>query len=194
MNLEPSTGQRLKVLIDAALERNGVPDWDIATSLASAEPVLVTDWAREQLARFVRLRRKQPKPSDPAQAAFPFHDLSTPLPLKDGPMELRLATVGILKQSLKFLSAKKKTAIENPRRNSMLGKLEREIEIMQPYVYGNRRITVEEVHALIARGTPPPPRDGKMSEAMRRYWEGKSPEERSAIAKRREVRKKRNRL
>lgn len=195
--MTPSDGQKLKSVIVAALDASpNQPDRDIAISITSTEPILIAEhspeWILEKLTALIRLQRNRRRAADPAQASFPFHDLSTPIPLKAGPVELRLSTIGILKQSVKFLSAKKKAAIDTPRRSSILGKLEREIEIMQPYVYGNRRITVEEVHELIARGTAPPPRDSKMSEAMRRYWDGKSQGERSDIAHRRE-RKKRNR-
>lgn len=193
VNLELSNERKLKGIIDVALQSaNGSTDRDIVSTFWSEHSTLIEKWTLEKLCGLVRQRRKLPK-SDSSQSAFPFYDLSTSLPLKDGPVVLRLATIGMLKQSVKFLSVKKKAAIDTPRRNSFLGKLEREIELMQPYVYGNRRITLEEVHELIARGTPPPPRgDGRISESMKRYWASMTPEERSAIAKRRESRKKRD--
>ena len=181
----------LKAAILIALaEDSARSDRDIAAALTVSQAELIAAltpaWVMDRLLMLVRLyRRNLPNP-DPAQMVFPFRDLSVHIPLKkDETAELRYATIGILRDSEKVLLRKQRQA--KPRSNSMLGRIQREIELVEPYAFINRRITVERVHELIAGGTPPPPKPKRspMSDAMKRYWDAKTAEERSAIARRR---------
>ena len=193
--MEPSSELKLKVAIKAAIAAGELlSDRDLAASVIASEPGLIADltagWVLEKIVGLVRLHRNRRRATDPAQIAFPFHDLSVQIPVKDGRVELRGATMGTLKQSERILRAKTRAALDRPRSNSLLGRIQRQIELMQPYVLENRRITVERANELIAAGVAPQPPSPAISNAMRRYWGSKSPEERSDIAYRRRAKRR----
>jgi hypothetical protein len=189
--MELSSEQKLKAAIKTEIEKDAtLPDRDIAASVIRAEPAAFADWALGKLAALARLQRGRKLP-DPAQLAFPFHDLSIQIRVKEGTVELRGATLGLLRQADKVLAKRKRAGIEAPPANSLHGRIRREIEIMEPYAYASRKITVEKVHELVAAGVPAPTVHTGMSDAMRRYWENKSPAERSAIARRRQAKRRR---
>ena len=192
--MEPSNEQKLKAAIQAVLASGvDLSDLDAAHAVNRAEPGVVADWALGKLAALIHSQRGH-RPADPAQMAFPFHDLSVQIPLPKGEKtELRGATIGVLKASEKFLMAKQREKLDRPARsNSLLGRIQREIELMQPWIYVNRRITAEKVHALVLAGTPLPPRNtAPLSEAMKRYWAGMSPDERSYLTQERQAKRRR---
>ena len=190
--MELSPERKLRAAIRAAIDKDDSTDRELAVSIARNEAAAFAAWSLAKLTALVRIVRKHSP--DPAQMSFPFHDLSVHIPLKKGTVEIRAATMGMLRQSEKVLAAKHREAIHNPRSNSMLGRVRRQIAMMQPYVFQSRKMTVEKVQVLIASGVPPAPRDSSMSDTMKRYWEAKSPEERAAIARRREIKKRRNRM
>jgi hypothetical protein len=181
-----SNGLKLRSAIDAAIAASlNLSDMEIATSVDKADPDLVHAWALEQVAGIARKRRGA-RPVDSQQLTFPFHDPSIQIPLKGGPIELRTATIGKLREAEAVLLRKRIAAVQGQksRPDSLLGKIQREIEIMQPYSYGNPRITVEQFHDLRTKGVPVPEKtEWKMSEVMRRFWDAKSPEERAAHSK-----------
>jgi hypothetical protein len=191
--MEPSNAQKLRAAIKSAISQEGSsPDAKIAGLVKRAEPALVATWADEILEALVRSLRRR-IPTETSQMQFPFDDLSIQLPReKDITYELRSATLGMLKESEKFLLAKQRSKLDKPARaSSLLGKIQREIELMQPWIYLNRRITTEKVHALVLAGTPLPPRNtGPLSEAMKRYWSAMSPEERSYLTQERQAKRR----
>jgi hypothetical protein len=187
--MEQTNEAKLKDAIRSVITKHPeFSDREVARAVFSDEPALIAEWAMEKVTAAARMLR--PKSADTSQLAFPFHDLSVQIPVKDGRREIRDATIGILRQSERVLLKKARSA--KPRSNSLLGRIQREIELMEPWAYSNRRITVGQVQQLIAGGAPQPApvKTSKMSDAMKRYWEGKTPEERSAIARRRQRKRK----
>lgn len=184
---------RLKAAIRKAItEQSGLADRELAAAVVEGEPLIIAalapGWILDRVTGLVRTLR--PRPADPGQMSFPFHDLSIRIPVKTGYVELRTATIGMLRQAERVLRKRHKT----PRANSMLGKIQRQIELMEPYVQRNRRLTVEAAQLLIASGVPIPEPSKEMSDAMKRYWDAKTPEERSAIARRRQSKRRKKKM
>jgi hypothetical protein len=190
--MQQTNESQLRAVLLAALADSGKSNREVAIQVAAAHADLCAAWMLDRLSGLVRsLRSKSP---DPEQMAFPFHSLSVQIPVKTGKVPLGPATIGILRQSEKVLLKRLRSA--KPRSNSTLGRIQREIALMEPWAFRNRRITVQRVRELIAGGEQPPPipKRSKMSEAMRRYWDSKNPEERSAIARRRRAKARRTRV
>ena len=184
--MDDSPKRRLSTRIDVAIQSPTPP------SLASlVELILETErelveimtpqWQRSALRELIQERMRKLAAADSSQMAFPFHDLSIYIPLKDGSVELRKATMGQLRACEKLLVERR----QKPRSNSLLFKIRRQIELMAPYVRYARRITVQQVEQLVLQGIKPIESKQDMGEIMRRYWQSKTPEERSAIARRR---------
>jgi hypothetical protein len=182
-----SNESKLKTAIRQAPE--SLPDAEVAEQIAEYQPKLVMVWAVEKLTLLVRSIRRERQQPPPGQMAFPFHNLAIRIPVRDGTVELATATIGKLRECERLLLKKRRLSLG--RGNTLLGRIHRQIELMEPYAYTNRRITVERVQELIARGVPAPDAPNvDMGAAMRRYWESKTPEERSALARKRRKRPK----
>src|SRR5262245_16392143 len=143
--------------------------------------VMTPQWQRSALRELIQERMRKLAAADSSQMAFPFHDLSIHIPVKNGSVELGKATMGQLRACERLLVERR----QKPRSNSLLFKIRRQIELMTPYVLHSRRITVQQVEQLVLQGIKPTETKQDMGEIMRRYWAAKTPEERSAIARRR---------
>jgi len=179
--MQESIELRLRKVIEKQLAANEArSDADIAIAVGEADAELLLDWAMERLAGLIgKLRQKLPDPDQ--LRLFPM-ELSARLPVEDGFIVTAEATMGKLKEAERAMEKRRLAAAKNPRPSSTHGRLRRLIEGMLPYSMANRRLTVERYYELRAQGVPPPVVTSHMSESMLRYWDSKTPEERSAIA------------
>ncbi|MDP8990435.1 MAG: hypothetical protein M3N41_10210 [Acidobacteriota bacterium] len=189
--MQQSNLSKLKAAIAAAIVAvRDLPDREIAAAVIDFQPELIRDWALERISALVRMQRRQ-RPINLDQMAFPFYDrdLAIQIPTKKGLIEIGAATIGKLREAEKLLIKKRVQAVNNPRPNSLLGRIQIQIPILEPFAYANRRLTVARFVEAQRSGdelpTKPKKQSPGMSEAMLRYWDSKSPEERSAIVRRR---------
>ena len=176
-----SNESKLRAVIRAAILANEQQDdAQIVASVRELEAVLVEAWMEGKLLGLARAERRAIP--DPRQTSFPFPDLSVNVPSKKGFIELGDATIRPLRLWRQQLRQKRAEGLKKCKPNTMLGRVEILIEGMEPYAAANPRLTVRRYREMSESGTPPPPpRPMVMGDAMRRYWDAKTPEERSAI-------------
>jgi len=149
--LNGSTATQLREAIAAAVEAN--PAW---TSLAIAEHIiaahqdLILAWALDPITRLVRMARGHAV--DPLQTYFEgFRSLDARLPIEDGHVPLKAATLAQLRQSLEILRARH---LDKPTKQMLA--VEAAIKRMEPYtVREPRSYTYGEYVQAAAMGFKP---------------------------------------
>jgi hypothetical protein len=144
--LEQSADAKLKAAVRAAIEEHpGPSNTAIAESVVAQNPDLVSAWVLERITWLVRTARRT---QNPYQMFLPgFKTIEQRLPVEDGFVRLRLATITTLRHSLKALRA---TRSDKPSPNEV--RLRKLIAEMEPYAKTQRGLTVERYCELRASG------------------------------------------
>ncbi len=188
-----SNSTKILAAIRTAIDRKPeTPTREIVEHLEGDEPELFTEWAKDlarEKAHSLIVAQFRPKQSDdPYQMFFPgFQRLSTRLPLKQGFVELRHATITRLRESLLVIQSRAQKR-KQPRRDA----LQTLISEMEPYSRALTGLRFERFCEMRAAGVPAPPTGltrEQRSMIARANWASMTPAERSAIAKTREAKK-----
>lgn len=155
-----SNGLKLQALIVSAVNEDATASAeDLARTFFEKEAGLIQAWALERLTSLVRAEQRA-RP-DPNQLFLPgFKDLSRKLPLEDGFVKLRDATISVLRKSAAAIQEASKSKVD-----PKAAKLYVLIDAMAPFAKNKHGITVERFYELRALDKTPSAIAKKAAEA-----------------------------